>query len=324
MSFRRQIKFQPYPSGNLQNVTNDLNEYGNITVTSDGKALATIQEQTSSAIYIGDAPAHWPGEIKLHDAPITPGRSEGSWAQWGIDGKVYFSDANFHSFRMNSDGSSRARVPDRDTNAVYGSACGPSAIIYSSFLNNTLTLFRQDLTTRQTKQLTIERDAEWPTCTRDGSTLYYNDFFEGPSVKRISTSGASPAVVYAGGAAYAALSPDDKRIVFFQFSSGAGEHKNSIVVQDVDGGNRAELPSTGVHRAIWAPDSRALILSKVTGAGLNLFYQPLDGSKPTQMTHFDTEPLHISVYSLSPDGKQVAITRSRVNDSDLVMFSNFR
>jgi Tol biopolymer transport system component len=78
-----------------------------------------------------------------------------------------------------------------------------------------------------------------------------------------------------------------------------------------------------VHHAVWAPDGRALILAKATGAAGNLFYQPLDGSKPTQITHFDSEPLAIEEYSFSPDGKQVAITRARVNDSDLVMFSNF-
>jgi hypothetical protein len=32
----------------------------------------------------------------------------------------------------------------------------------------------------------------------------------------------------------------------------------------------------------------------------------------------------IAACSFSPDGKQIAITRGRVNDSDLVMFSNFR
>jgi hypothetical protein len=55
-----------------------------------------------------------------------------------------------------------------------------------------------------------------------------------------------------------------------------------------------------------------------------LFYQPLDGSKPTQLTHFDTEPLWISAYAFSRDGKQIAITRARTNNSDVVMFSNFR
>jgi Tol biopolymer transport system component len=66
------------------------------------------------------------------------------------------------------------------------------------------------------------------------------------------------------------------------------------------------------------------VVSKSTGAGSNLFYQPLDGSKPTQLTHFENEPLGVSSFSFSPDGKRIVIGRSRVNDSDLVMFSNFR
>jgi Tol biopolymer transport system component len=118
------------------------------------------------------------------------------------------------------------------------------------------------------------------------------------------------------------LSPDDKRIAFLQY----GGHKGSVVVQDVDGGgNKISLPSTAVtHSPGWAPDGRALILAKATGAGSNLFYQPLDGSKPTQITHFNAEPLGIGEYSFSPDGKQIAITRGRINDSDLIMFTNFR
>jgi len=323
-SFRRQIKFQPYPSGDLQNVTNDLNEYGNVTITSDGKALATIQEQKASAIYLGSVPDHWPGDIKLNPVPITTGKAEGGWAQWGMDGKIYFSDEDFHSFRMSPDGTARARVPDRDTNASYGVACGPEAVVFANLRNNNFVLFRQDLATREVKQLTSERDAEWPVCSKDGKTIYYNDYFEGPAVKRLSIGSTSPVVIYAGGASYATLSPDGKRISFFQFSTSDGEHKNMIVVQDIDGSNRIVLASTGVHRADWAPDSRALVLDKATGAGSNLFYQPLDGSKPTQITHFDSEPLRVSSYSFSPDGKQIAIGRSRVNDSDLVMFSNFR
>jgi Tol biopolymer transport system component len=97
------------------------------------------------------------------------------------------------------------------------------------------------------------------------------------------------------------------------------------VVQNIDGSNRITLPATGlVLRPDWAPDGKALILDKTTGAGSNLFYQPLDGSKATQITHIDSEPLAIGVFSFSPDGKQIAIGRSRVNDSNLVMFSNFR
>lgn len=324
MSFHRQIKFQPYPSGSWQNVTNDLNEYQDISVTSDGKALVTVQRQVSASIYIENAPSKWPGEFKLNPTPITSGQAEGGDLEWGRDGKIYFTDHNFHGFRMNPDGSSRARVPDRDTNATYPISCGPGALVFANFRDNNLNLFRQNLATGEIKQLTFERDTESPTCTRDGSMVYYIDVLEGPALKRVSTAGGPPEVV-ATNCEGVSLSPDDKRIAFRQFSGNSGEHKEIIVVQNVDGSNRVSVPGTGVvNRPEWTPDGSALVLDKKTGAGANLFYQPLDGSKPTQLTHFETEPLWVASYSFSPDGKQIALCRARVNASDLVMFSNFR
>jgi len=324
-SFHRQIKFQPYPSGDVQNVTNDLNEYRDLTVTADGKTLATTQEQQSSAIYMATAPAKWPGELKTSTTPISSGQSEGEAVFWGADGKIYFGDNDFHSFRMNADGTARARVPDRDANAAFGISCGPDAVLFADLQHNSLTLFRHSLTTAETRQVTSGRDAEWPTCTNDGKTVFYNDYFAGPALMRASTDGSSPAAVYASASYNAALSPDNKRIAFFQFADAGGQHKEQIVIQDLDGGNKSFLPENGVvFRPAWAPDGNALILDKSTGLGSNLFYQPLDGSKPTQITHFDSEPLWIASFAVSPDGKQIAIGRARVNDSDLVMFSNFR
>ncbi|HEY4052609.1 MAG TPA: protein kinase [Terriglobales bacterium] len=324
-NFRRQIKFQPYPSGDVQNVTNDLNQYFDVTVTADGRGLATIQQQLSEAVYIGSLPAKWPGEIKLSATPITSGQAEGGWLQWSPDGRIFFEDSDFHSFRMNADGSSRARVPDRDTNAAFGISCGPDAVVFGEIKNNMLNLYRQNTTTGEIKQLTSERDSESPTCTRDGKTVYYIDNLDGPALKRVSTAGGTPEVVAQSAANGSSLSPDDKRIAFFQFSGGSSVHKVSIVIKNVDGSGQVELSSTGVvNRPGWAPDGKALVVAKRSGSGANLFYQPLDGGAPTQLTHFDTEPLWAAAYSFSPDGKQIAVTRSRVNDADLVMFKNFR
>jgi len=323
-NFRRQIKFQPYPSGELQNVTNDLNEYEDITVTGDSKSLATIQEQRSVGIYLGAAPAKWPGDITVSSTPVTTGQAEGDWLQWSSDGKLFFDDQDFHGFHMNPDGSSRARVPDRDTSAAYPIPCGTDAFIYATLRDNTLNLFRFTVASGETKQLTFERDAEWPLCTKDGKTLYYNDNFAF-ALKRISATGGTPEVVATNSGQGVALSPDEKRMLYYQFSGSGSSHKVMVVIQDVDGGNKTMLSSEGiVHRPWWAPDGHALIVEKRTGAGTNLFYQPLDGGKLTQLTHFDSEPLWVAAYGLSPDGKKVAISRSRVNDSDLVMFSNFR
>ena len=324
MNFRSQIKFQPYPSGAVENVTNDLNDYRNVTLTADGKALVTVQEQKSSAIYLGTSPTKWPGDIKLNPMPVTPGQAEGGWVDWGADGKIYFDDEDFHAFRMNPDGSARARIPDRDTNASYPLACGTDSVIFANLKDNNLNLFRQNTATGEIKQLTSERDTEWPSCSRDGKAVYYTDNLEGPALKRVSIAGGAPELVSHNSVSGAALSPDGKRIAFFLYTA-AGEHKNVIVVEDLDGGNRLTLSAAGVvRRPGWTPDGKALILDKATGAGSNLFYQPLDGSQPIEITHFESEPLYVVSYSFSPDGKQIAIGRARVNDSNLVMFSNFR
>jgi serine/threonine protein kinase/sugar lactone lactonase YvrE len=324
-NFRRQIKFQPYPSGVVQNVTNDLNEYFDVTVTADGRGLATIQQQQSEAVYLGSLPAKWPGEIKLSATPITTGQADGGWLQWSPDGKIFFEDAEFHSFRMNADGTSRVRIPDRDTNAAFGISCGPDAVAFGEIKDNMLNLYRQSTTTGEIKQLTSGHDAESPACTRDGKTVYYIDNLDGPSLKRVSTSGGAAEVVAHSAANGVSISPDEKRLAFFQFSGGTSVHKVSIVIKNVDGSGQVELSSTGVvNRPDWAPDGKALVVVKRTGSGANLFYQPLDGGAPTQLTHFDTEPLWVNAYAFSPDGKQIAVTRAKVNDSDLVMFKNFR
>ena len=323
-NFRRQIKFLSYPSGELQNVTNDLNEYRNLTLTADGKALVTVQEQESMAVFVGNMPPKLPAEIVLGSSPISTGQVSG-WLRWSSDGKLLVNDQNFHSFKMDPTGSGRVQVPDRDTNAAYAISCGPDAFVVGMLANDMLNLFRYDRLMRDKKQLTNERDAEQPVCTRDGKWIYYENNLEGPALKRAPTDGGKPEVVAKNAFNGVALSPDDKRIAYQSFSGMNGEHKTQIVVQDVDGGNKSFLPSMGVVRTpVWAPDGRGLILDKATGAGSNLFYQPLDGSASTQITHFNSEPRFIPAYDVSPDGKQIAITRARVNDADLVIFQKFR
>ncbi|MGH9495469.1 MAG: TolB family protein, partial [Candidatus Sulfotelmatobacter sp.] len=75
----------------------------------------------------------------------------------------------------------------------------------------------------------------------------------------------------------------------------------------------------------WTPDGKGLTLVRNTSAGVqNLYMIPLRGGKEVQLSHFDSEPGLIAAYAWSLDGKKLAITRARYNDSDVVMFSGFR
>ncbi len=78
---------------------------------------------------------------------------------------------------------------------------------------------------------------------------------------------------------------------------------------------------TGVSEMRWAPDGRGLNIVLRREGAANLWYQPLEGGPPKQVTHFPSGELYD--YSWSKDGKELAISRGRVR-SDVVRISNFR
>jgi hypothetical protein len=47
-----QVWLQPYPKGNLQRLTNDLDGYKSLSLTSDGKVLAAVQAQNLFTIIV--------------------------------------------------------------------------------------------------------------------------------------------------------------------------------------------------------------------------------------------------------------------------------
>src|SRR5439155_7889109 len=213
---RRQIKFQPYPSGAAQNVTNDLNEYSNLSVTADGKALVSIQQQASSAVYVGNAPAKWPSEIRLNSAPVTAGQADGLWLNWTADGKLLVMDARYHSFLMEADGSSRRPILDHETVAIFPTPCGPSSIVVSLIRGNVLNVFKYNLVAGERQQLSSARDAEQPACTPDGKTVFYQQNEEVLLLMRASTDGGSPQQVASNTFGGPQVSPDGKQIVYLQ------------------------------------------------------------------------------------------------------------
>ena len=74
----------------------------------------------------------------------------------------------------------------------------------------------------------------------------------------------------------------------------------------------------------WAPDGRALVYWATGIGSTDLFAQPLPSGKPFRLMHFDDEPSKITAFAWSRDGKKIAITRSRFNDSDVVLFTGLR
>ena len=79
-------------------------------------------------------------------------------------------------------------------------------------------------------------------------------------------------------------------------------------------------PYNSVGRQLrWPADGQTVTYFLQKGAAVNLWSQSLDGGPPRQITNF---PDAIVAYDWSPDGKQLALTRS-TQSRDVVLITNF-
>ena len=329
--YRPQIKYQPYPSGNLENVTNDLNLYQDLRITADGKALATVQQQIWSNVFVGDIPAKWPAEISLNPSPVTSSQADGQWLSWAANGKLLTMDAQYRAFLLDPSRPSESPFLERENPAFLPAACGADAIVLSLVRALAagdwhIVVYKYKPASGELKQVTNGKSDFGAVCTLDGRTVFYQQTEGVARLMRISSDGGTPVEMSSNVTTLPRVSPDGKQLIYLQTVGQGSNQKSQFVVQDVEGGAPLKvLPaSASVNDVVWSPDGQGLVFIGQSGAGANLFFQPLTGATPLQVTHFDTEPMNIAAVAFSQDGKKVAVTRARANNSDVVMFSNFR
>jgi Tol biopolymer transport system component len=328
---RPQVWFQPYPNGQPFKVTNDLNQYSSLSVTADGKSFATTQSRPSATIFVGDVPAVLNDKIDWKLAPISNEQATGYNLSWTASGKLLQMDVAFHIFITAADGSGRTRVAESNSLEIGPQGCGPNDAVILSIVSekNTVNLWRLNPGTGELKQLEFGQDAEQSSCTPDGKWVAYRGQVSNDPVAhvfKVATDGGTPIELAHGNVSPPAVSPDGTELAYVRVDGQGPSAKSKFVLQKMDGG--APVQEIDAPLALsnlgWTPDGRAITYIHTVGSASHLYMQPLSGGAPVQLTHFDTEPSAITAYAWSKDGKKIAITRARYNDTDVVLFSGFR
>ncbi len=331
---RRQIWFQPYPTGTPVKISNDLSQYRSLSVTQDGKSFITTQSRPSDTIYVGDSPTILNDKIEWKLTPISTEQATGLSLSWTGSGRLLQRDAAFHVFITGDDGSNRTRLLENDDLVFDATACGSGdvAVVGRVLADNTPNVWRLNLATGELKQLTSGVDVERGSCTPDGKWVVYN----GPQpndalghIFKIPIDGGKPIELARGTQFSPPVSPDGKMIAYGKIEGQGATAKSKIIVQNLDDAaivKEIEMPATYNWVWLgWIPDSKAFTyVHNTTGSIQNIYMQPLTGGPPVQLTHFDSEPGLIAAYAWSRDGKKFAITRGRYNDTDAVLFTGFK
>ena len=313
-----------YPEGKLSRLTNDLNSYAGVSVTSDRRSLVTAQRVTRTGIWVGNRLATQGAEV----VPLAPGK-RGDVA-WAAERLVYtsFTPGEPSIVSIRPDG----RMPEEIVlkGIAPGATSDGRTIVYiSTKTGSEAGLWKADADGRNAIQLVsgpimVDPTAtgNWVTVTPDDRQAVFVSLNGGlPAIWTVPLDGGAPVRLFEGLAVTPHVSPNGTLLVY-----GTPDAKNqpSVMV--------CEFPACSARRSLtlpanlaavglkWMPDSRAVAYIDKTLA--NIWGLPIDGKPPYQLTHF-TDGRTITDFVWSHDGGRLAISRS-VTTNDIVLFTGLR
>ena len=325
---REQIGFFG-PSGAFHPVTRDANSYATLTLSADGKTLATVQTKTAHNLYVMPGTgtrAEEPAPLQIHGQNVAR-------FDWLPDGNLVISDYS-HLSRMGLEaGRPIQMLADSNAAIVELDSCGSQYLVFSWAFHggtNWRNIWRANSDGSNPVKLTDGKNDRIPVCSADEKWAYYFDAamqlwrvpLEGGGKPEAVAGGAVPHTVTTG--AGLSPSPDGKMLAFVVATIPTREDpypQYKIAVLDLgSSGTPARLLEADERISggglSFSPDGKAVVYAIRENGVDNLWLQPLDGKPGRQITTFGSE--QIVEFHWSPDGKSLGILRGHT-DSDVVL-----
>jgi len=324
--FGGQIWKVAYPGGALYRVTNDLNDYGDISLTSDGARLAVIQTDTRAGIWLV------PTGNTRKGVQILQGKYDGiggvTWADQ--ESFVYFSGTG------NVCGLNRYSLAQRTATSVLK---GPSIVqspsvsrdgkalifVESGGQHSGVSICALDGGGRKT--LSAHGEYYMPDISSDAQWAVFLDGAKGyPRIMRVAVEGGEPMAVgdTTKPCFMPRISPDGRWIACYMYDDSVQAFE--IAIFPSEGGRPAHTlavsptQNAGFTKLVWSPDGSSILYLELKAGVDNIWSQPIAGGPPRQITFY--EDLYINDFDLSRDGRQLVICRY-ASTSDAVMLEGF-
>jgi eukaryotic-like serine/threonine-protein kinase len=322
---RRQIGYVSLADGQLRPISRDLNAYATLSISGDGKTLATVQQKVASNFYL------LPGDGSP-SAEITPSSSGGehvAFFNWTSDGRLLVSDWT-ELLRVDITGKNPALlVSDPSAGILNMSACGTESIIFPWMLHENsqgIALWRINADGSRPMKLADSRDF-LPVCAANHNWVYFLP--ESKQIWRVPLDGSGKPEPIPGSIVPGAfltgrgigVSPDEKTLAygveFVRAEKPAGTVKIALLDTATLASPRLLEADPRISKGVqFTPDGKSVAYPILEKGVENIWIQPLDGSPGRQITHFNSE--QIGSFHWSPDGKNLGIVRGHT-DSDVVL-----
>jgi serine/threonine protein kinase len=311
-----------YPDDRAERITNDLNNYPALGLTANADVLVTVKSDKSTNIWL----------MRLNDPAharkLISGVGNYFGVTWFHHGRIAFSSmasGNPDIWVINSDGSGEKQLT-ANNGANYHPAVSPDDryIAFTCFRGGVFNICRMDADGSNQVQLTQGDGASFPNWSPDEQWVYYDVLASGTAtlwkVRADGRDSMSLTNRYSRGPV---ISPDGHLISCTYWDDQAASLKYAVIPSG--GGAPIKLfgsPDPNRQRMTrWMPDNQALLYVDTHDGAANVWIQPLKTIEPRPVTSYESD--RIFDFDLSPDGKQLVLTRG-TTVSDVVLIRGLK
>src|SRR5438094_252887 len=247
---------------------------------------------------------------------------------WFPDGRIAFSSmagGNPDIWLINSDGSGQKQLTAND-GANYHPEVSPDGryIAFTCYRGGLFKICRMDADGSNLTQLTQGDGASFPNWSPDGQWVYYDVLASGSSTLwRVRADGRDPMSLTNRYSRGPTVSPDGFSIGCIYWDDQAASLRYAVIPS----GGGAPIKLFGnpdpnhQRRPRWTSDNQGLLYVDTRDGASNVWLQALKTTEPKPITSFESD--QIFDFDLSPDGKQLVITRG-TTVSDVVLISGLK
>jgi serine/threonine protein kinase len=323
ISFNGQIGVLSSTGQEFPPITRDTSSYASLTVSGNGRTLATVQTKTTTDAFLA-TDTGTPERLSLPVRDISD-------LNWTADGKLLGSDGA-RLWTLEPNGKSLVQlVGDTAGEISSPSPCGSRYIVFTWLFHegsNADRIWRINADGSNPVQLTNGSSDLGPLCSPDLKWVYFFESVKG-QIWRVPLDGsAKPEPIPASTAfrgyilgGLRSFSPDGQTLAYGVdvVSGETQEATEKIALLNVQTPTAPRLLDANQRMSgglQFVPGGKAIVYPIRENGVDNFWVQPLDGSPGRQMTHFTSDL--IDSFHWSPDGRNLVVLRSH-SESDVVL-----
>lgn len=313
---RQQIYFVAYPTGHMDPITRDTNNYSDLSVAANGQVLATVLSEERWNLEVMSATGSG-ADVR----PVAPAAMYTNFT-WTRDGRLIDDKDNRLNWVNPETGAKGSFATEQDSSNGDPWQCSDRHYIVFLFGlhggSASQDVWRADSSGGNLKQLSQGKSDNFPVCAPDSKSVFYLGGGSGQIMQVPIDGGAPRKVSDLNVAGFFDVSPDGHTLAFATIDHAAG-HEERLALVSVDSGQlvkKIEFQRPRIGLVHFTRDGKAVVYPIRENNADNLWQQPLDGSQGRQLTSFKSE--HIWDYHWSPDGTKLGLVRGHT-DSDVVL-----